>query len=268
MVHETVNVLSQTAPSTEVAARSIDLRKVYGEGDAEVPRSTASPSTSRPASSPRSWARPAPGKSTLMHCLAALDTVTTGEVIIGDTTLTGLNDKAADGAAPRPGRLRLPGLQPGAHADGAREHPAAAGDRRPRARPGSGSTRHRHRRPRRPALATSPTSCPADSSSAWRAPGHWSAGPAIVFADEPTGNLDSTSGAEVLGFLRRSVDEFDQTIVMVTHDPVAAAYTDRVVFLADGKVVDELREPTADAVLEKMKVLSVREVAGTAAERR
>ena len=90
--------------------------------------------------------------------------------------------------------------------------------------------------------------------------------PEIVFADEPTGNLDSTSGAEVLGFLRRSVDEFSQTIVMVTHDPVAASYTDRVVFLADGKVVDELRNPTSDNVLEKMKVLSQEAVAGTAAE--
>ena len=79
--------------------------------------------------------------------------------------------------------------------------------------------------------------------------------PAIVFADEPTGNLDSQSTAEVLGFLRRSVDEFDQTIVMVTHDPLAAAYTDRVVFLADGKVVAELRSPTAEGVLEEMKTL-------------
>jgi putative ABC transport system ATP-binding protein len=79
--------------------------------------------------------------------------------------------------------------------------------------------------------------------------------PEIVFADEPTGNLDSRSGAEVLGFLRRSVDEFGQTIVMVTHDPVAASYTDRVVFLADGRVVDELRNPTAEKVLERMKTL-------------
>ena len=70
--------------------------------------------------------------------------------------------------------------------------------------------------------------------------------PEIVFADEPTGNLDSPSGAEVLGFLRRSVDEFGQSIVMVTHDPVAAAYADRVVFLADGRIVDEMREPTAE----------------------
>ncbi len=77
--------------------------------------------------------------------------------------------------------------------------------------------------------------------------------PEIIFADEPTGNLDSTSGAEVLGFLRRCVDEFGQTIVMVTHDPGAASWTDRVVFLADGRIVTELREPTPDLILETMK---------------
>ncbi len=79
--------------------------------------------------------------------------------------------------------------------------------------------------------------------------------PKIVFADEPTGNLDSTSSAEVLGFLRRSVDEFGQTVVMVTHDPVAASYTDRIVFLADGKIVDELRDPDRDQILAKMAAL-------------
>ena len=79
--------------------------------------------------------------------------------------------------------------------------------------------------------------------------------PEIVFADEPTGNLDSKSGAELLGFLRRAVDEFGQTIVMVTHDPTAAGYADRVVFLADGRVVDEMRQPTAEKVLDRMKSL-------------
>jgi putative ABC transport system ATP-binding protein len=80
--------------------------------------------------------------------------------------------------------------------------------------------------------------------------------PKVVFADEPTGNLDSTSGAEVLELLRRSVDEHDQTVVMVTHDPVAAAYTDRVLFLADGRVVDELREPSREQVLDTMARLA------------
>jgi len=76
--------------------------------------------------------------------------------------------------------------------------------------------------------------------------------PEIIFADEPTGNLDSRAGAEILEFMRTAVKEFGQTIVMVTHDPTAAAYADRVIFLADGKIVDELREPTAQSILDKM----------------
>jgi putative ABC transport system ATP-binding protein len=75
----------------------------------------------------------------------------------------------------------------------------------------------------------------------------------VVFADEPTGNLDSRAGAEVLVFMRRAVDDMAQTIVMVTHDPVAASYADRIVFLADGRVVDEMGQPTAERVLERMK---------------
>jgi putative ABC transport system ATP-binding protein len=77
--------------------------------------------------------------------------------------------------------------------------------------------------------------------------------PQIIFADEPTGNLDSRAGAEVLRFMRQAVDDLDQTIVTVTHDPVAASYADRVVFLADGRIVDEMFEPTAERVLDRMK---------------
>ena len=79
--------------------------------------------------------------------------------------------------------------------------------------------------------------------------------PEIIFADEPTGNLDSTTGSEILAFMRQAVREMGQTIVMVTHDPVAASYADRVVFLADGTIVDELFEPTPEAVLDHMKAL-------------
>ena len=78
-----------------------------------------------------------------------------------------------------------------------------------------------------------------------------------MFADEPTGNLDSRSGAEVLGFLRRSVDEFGQTIVMVTHDPGAASYADRVLFLDDGRIVDEMQAPSSEKVLERMKAFEI-----------
>jgi putative ABC transport system ATP-binding protein len=79
--------------------------------------------------------------------------------------------------------------------------------------------------------------------------------PEIIFADEPTGNLDSRASAEILGFMQRAVQEFGQTIVMVTHDPISASYSNRVVFLADGRIVDELHDPTADAVLDKMRKL-------------
>ena len=77
--------------------------------------------------------------------------------------------------------------------------------------------------------------------------------PHIIFADEPTGNLDSRTGAEILSFMRTAVREFGQTIVMVTHDPIAASYADRIVFLADGRIVDEMLQPTAERVLERMK---------------
>ena len=90
--------------------------------------------------------------------------------------------------------------------------------------------------------------------------------PSIVFADEPTGNLDSRSGAEVLTLLRRSVDEFGQTVVMVTHDPVAAAFTDRVLFLADGRVVDEVRDPDREMVLDRMTRMDARQLDAVSAE--
>ena len=77
--------------------------------------------------------------------------------------------------------------------------------------------------------------------------------PRIIFAYEPTGNLDSTTGTEILRFMRHAVKDLGQTIVMVTHDPVAASYADRIIFLADGKIVDEMSEPTAERVLDRMK---------------
>lgn len=88
--------------------------------------------------------------------------------------------------------------------------------------------------------------------------------PEIIFGDEPTGNLDSHSSGEVLAILRAAVDEFEQTVVIVTHDPRAAGYADRVVFLSDGRIVDEMREPTADSVLDRMKQFDTAAAAPTA----
>jgi putative ABC transport system ATP-binding protein len=199
------------------------------------------------------------GKSTLMHCCAALDTATSGSVFIGDTEISGLKDKELT-------RLRRDqvgfvfqsfNLVPTLTAEENILLPLSIAGRKPDAdwyrnvietvglgdrldhRPNQLSGGQQQRVAVARALASRPS---------------------IVFADEPTGNLDSRSGAEVLTLLRRSVDEFGQTIVMVTHDPVAAAFTDRVVFLADGKVVDEIREPDRETVLDRMTRMDARQL--------
>ncbi len=241
------------------AARTIDLRKVYGEGDARV---AALDGVSIDFAAGEFTAVMGPsgsGKSTLMHCMAALDSVTSGEVFVGDVALSRLDDKELT-------RLRRDqvgfvfqayNLVPTLTARENIELPLAIAGRKPdqvwvdRLIDTVGL---------RPRLSHRPSELSGGQQQRVACARALVSRPAIVFADEPTGNLDSQASAEVLGFLRRSVDEHAQTIVMVTHDPLAAAYTDRVVFLADGQVVDELHRPSAEAVLEQMKLLSQRTV--------
>ena len=194
------------------------------------------------------------GKSTLLHCLAGLDTLTAGRVLIGDTELAGLSDKQltllrrdrlgfifqAFNLLPTltaAENISLPADLAGRRLDPAWvEHVVATlglGDRLTH-RPGQLSGGQQQRVAVARALAGRPD---------------------VVFADEPTGALDSRTSAELLAFLRTAVDDLAQTVVMVTHDPVAAAHADRVVFLADGAIVDELAAPTRDSVLETMKRL-------------
>jgi putative ABC transport system ATP-binding protein len=254
-----------TQPGSAVAARAIDLRKIYGEGDAEVAALAGVTVDFYTGEYTAVMGPSGSGKSTLMHCMAALDASTSGKVFLGDEDLSQLNDKRltvirrdkigfvfqAFNLVPTltaEENILLPLSIAGRRADQAWfDEVIDTVDLRDRLdhRPNELSGGQQQRVACVRALVSRPE---------------------IVFADEPTGNLDSASGAEVLGFLRRSVDDHRQTIVMVTHDPIAAAYTDRVVFLADGKVVDEIRDPTADSVLDKMRELSAREVAGTAAE--
>jgi putative ABC transport system ATP-binding protein len=192
------------------------------------------------------------GKSTLLHCLAALDDATSGQVFIGDAELTELSDKQL--TLIRRDRVGfvfqsfnlVPTLT-------ALENITLPMDI-------AGRT------PDRAWLDTVITTLGLADRLGHK-PSQLSGGqqqrvacgrallsrPEIIFADEPTGNLDSMAGAEVLGFLRRSVREFDQTVVMVTHDPMAAGYADRVLFLADGRIVDEMAAPTAERVLDRMK---------------
>jgi putative ABC transport system ATP-binding protein len=249
-----------TTANGRVAARAVGVTKAYGSGETRV---LALDDVSAEFRAGRFTAIMGPsgsGKSTLMHCLAGLDAVSGGEVYIGDTRVTGLSDRALTGLRrDKVGFIfqqfnLLPTLT-------AQENillPLSIARRRPD--PAWFDTvidtvglRNR--------LGHRPTQLSGGQQQRVACARALVARPEVIFADEPTGNLDSHSGADVLNFLRDSVHGFGQTIVMVTHDPNAASYADRVVFLADGRIVDELHQPTADAVLDTMKRLDGRHAA-------
>jgi putative ABC transport system ATP-binding protein len=236
----------------EAAARTVDAVKVYGKGQTEV---RALDGVTVEFAAGRYTAIMGPsgsGKSTLMHCVAGLDALNSGKAFIGNADLSELNDHQltilrrdhvgfvfqAFNLVPTitaEENINLPLLLAGRRAE--REWLSKIigtldiGDRLNH-RPDEMSGGQQQRVAVARALASRPE---------------------IIFADEPTGNLDSHAGAEVLTFMRRAVDEMHQTIVMVTHDPIAASYADRIVFLADGRIVDEMHQPTAARVLERMK---------------
>ncbi len=234
------------------AARAVDAVKIYGEGQAQV---RALDGISVEFAAGRFSAIMGPsgsGKSTLLHCMAGLDALTSGSAYIGDADLSTLNDHEltvlrrdhvgfifqAYNLVPTLSALlniTLPQRLAGGKGDPAWidtvVNTMGIGDRL-KHRPAEMSGGQQQRVAVARALVSRPE---------------------IIFADEPTGNLDSRSGAEVLSFMRRAVDEMGQTIVMVTHDPTAASYADRIVFLADGRIVDEMTSPTAERVLERMK---------------
>ncbi len=238
----------------EPAARAVDVWKVYGSGEAQV---HALRGVSADFERGRFTAIMGPsgsGKSTLMHCLAGIDTVSAGTVHIGQTQVTGLGDAGLTKlrrdkvgfifqqfnllpTLTAAENIKLPlaiaGRQPDKAWYDTVIHTVGLGDRLQH-RPSELSGGQQQRVACARALVSRPE---------------------VIFADEPTGNLDSKSGTDVLGFLRDSVASHGQTIVMVTHDPNAASYADRVIFLADGQIVDELNSPTADGVLDKMKKL-------------
>jgi len=236
------------------AAEAVSISKRYGAGASTV---TALADVSVAFAAGRFTAVVGPsgsGKSTLLHCLAGLDVPDTGDVYLGGTALRGLSDReltrlrrervgfvfqsynllhiltvAENIALP----VRLGGRTPDREWTGRVVDAVGLRDRL-RHRPAQLSGGQQQRTAVARALA---------------------ARPAVVFADEPTGNLDSVAGTDLLSFLRRSVDEFGQTVVMVTHDPDAAAYADRAVFLRDGRVVDDVDAPTADLVRARVRRL-------------
>ena len=243
------------APLTGAAASARDLVKIYGRDETEV-RALDGVTVDLHAREFTAIMGPSgSGKSTLMHCLAALDTPTSGEAIVGGTPLRGLKDKQL--TALRREQIGFVfqafNLVPTLTAEENITLPLALAGRKPDAEWFGQVVDAVGLRDR---LTHKPSEMSGGQQQRAACARALVSKPAIVFADEPTGNLDSTSGAEVLGFLRRSVDEFGQTIVMVSHDPVAASYADRVVFLADGKVVDELRNPDRDSILAAMARLT------------
>ncbi|MFF8783595.1 ABC transporter ATP-binding protein [Streptomyces sp. NPDC015125] len=240
-----------------VAARATDLSKVYGQGETRV---VALDSVSVEFGKAKFTAIMGPsgsGKSTLMHCMAGLDAISSGSARIGDAELASLNDKQLT-------RLRRDkigfifqafNLLPTLSALENITLPMDIAGRKPDQEwlnavietvGLSGRLAHR------------PAQLSGGQQQRVAVARALAAQPEIIFADEPTGNLDSRSGAEVLGFLRESVQAMGQTIVMVTHDPVAAGYADRVVFLADGRIVEELYEPTPDTVLDRMRLFDAK----------
>lgn len=253
-----VGDLRQAAPMTSAppspaapAARATDLRKTYGSGDSTV---HALAGVTLDLEAGRFTAIMGPsgsGKSTLMHCMAALDTPTSGAVEVDGTDLGRLKDK--DLTALRRERIGFVfqafNLIPTLTASENILLPLNLAGHKPDQQWLDTVIDAVGLRDR---LGHRPTELSGGQQQRVACARALASKPSIVFADEPTGNLDSTSGAEVLSFLRRSVDDFGQTVVMVTHDAVAASYCDRVVFLADGLVVDEIRDPKREQILEHM----------------
>jgi putative ABC transport system ATP-binding protein len=245
---------ADAAPATHLAARVENAEKIYGTGDAAV---HALAGLSVEFERGRFTAIMGPsgsGKSTLLHCVAGLDALTSGSVYIGDTELGSLNDR--DLTLLRRRKVGfifqafnlIPTLSAAENItlplDIAGEDPDQAWFDQVVDTVGLGDR-----------LSHRPSELSGGQQQRVAAARALVSRPEIIFADEPSGNLDSTSAGELLGFMEQAVKNLGQTIVMVTHDPVAASYADRIVFLADGQVVGELHDPTQETVLDMMKQL-------------
>jgi putative ABC transport system ATP-binding protein len=238
------------------AARAVAATKTYGSGDTLVTALDALDIEFDRARFNAIMGPSGSGKSTLMHCMAGLDDLTSGQVFIGDTDLSQLSEKQlthlrrdkvgfvfqAFNLVPTLSAfenitlpMSLAGRSPDSSWVDTVISTVGLGDRL-KHRPSELSGGQQQRVAVARALASQPE---------------------IIFADEPTGNLDSNSGTEILRFMRQAVDEFDQTIVMVTHDPIAASHADRVVFLVDGRIVTDMADPSTETIIDQMKHLEL-----------
>jgi putative ABC transport system ATP-binding protein len=249
-----MRVTTTIPPTTTLAARAVDASKIYGSGETAV-RALDEISVAFAQSAYTAIMGPSgSGKSTLLHCLAGLDTLTTGHVYLGELDISTLSEKELT----RVRRDRIGfifqsfNLIPTLNAEENITLPSALGG-------------HKIDQPwldhvvdivgLRSRLKHRPSELSGGQQQRVAVARALASRPDVVFADEPTGNLDTKASVSILEFMRNAVDEFQQTIVMVTHDPSAASYADRVVFLADGHIVDEINEPTTDAILDKMREL-------------
>ena len=237
-----------------VAVRAEAVTKIYGTGEAAV---RALDNITVDFAEARYTAIMGPsgsGKSTLLHCLAGLDRVTAGRVTLGDIDITAVSEKEL--TVVRRDKIGFVfqsyNLIPTLNAIENITLPLALAGKKP-------SKAWLDQVISTVGLADRLTHRPAELSGGQQqrvaVARALASRPQVIFADEPTGNLDSKASAEILGFMRQAVDDFGQTIVMVSHDPIAAGYSDRVVFLADGEIVDEMQNPTAEKVIDRVKDL-------------
>jgi putative ABC transport system ATP-binding protein len=246
-------VASQPAAGT-LAARAEEVTKIYGIGDTAV-RALNNITVDFAAARYTAIMGPSgSGKSTLLHCLAGLDRVTAGRVLLGDIDITAVSEKEL--TIVRRDKIGFVfqsyNLIPTLNAIENITLPLALAGRKPdkqwldRVISTVGlADRLNHR----------PSELSGGQQQRVAVARALASRPQVIFADEPTGNLDSKASGEILGFMRQAVDELGQTIVMVTHDPIAAGYADRVVFLGDGQIVDEMQSPTVEAVIDRVKRL-------------
>jgi putative ABC transport system ATP-binding protein len=249
-----MTVSTDSASATRLAARVENAEKIYGVGDAAV-HALAGLSVDFERGHFTAIMGPSgSGKSTLLHCVAGLDELTSGSVYIGDTELGSLNDRELTllrrekvGFIFQAFNL-IPTLSAAENItlplDIAGRNPDPAWFQQVVETVGLGDR-----------LSHRPTELSGGQQQRVAAARALVSRPEIIFADEPSGNLDSTSAGELLAFMEQAVKDLGQTIVMVTHDPVAASFADRIVFLADGQVVGELLDPTQETVLDMMKQL-------------
>ena len=242
------------ADSLNIAARAVGASKIYGSGDSEVRALDGVDVSFEKGKFTAIMGPSGSGKSTLMHCVAGLDSLTAGSVFISDTDLSSLNDKQlTELRRQKVGFIfQAFNLIPTLSAEENIMLPLTLGRSKGDRTWIDGVIDTISLRDR---LTHRPSELSGGQQQRVAIARALASQPDIIFADEPTGNLDSKTGQEVLTFMRRAVSDLGQTIVMVTHDAVAASYADRIVFLADGKIAGEMFSPTAQKVLDYLKHL-------------